>query len=99
MRTMCKIEFDGVVLTWVQNVKYLGTFLASDLSENIEIRNKQRDVISRTNCVMFKFAYAHKGVLIMLLNSNCSHFFRNKAWDLLHVAVEYFGITWNKAML
>jgi len=93
-----KIELDDVMLAWVQNVKYLGTFLSSDLSEDTEIRYKQRDFISRSNSVMYKFGYATREVLMMLVGSKCSHFYGCESWDLTHGAINNFSITWNKAI-
>jgi hypothetical protein len=98
LQTMPRIEIDGVVLSWVQSVKYLGMYLSSDLSEDVEIRYKQREFIGHTNSVMYKFGYAPREVLMMLFYSKCSPFYGSEAWDLSHRAVTKFSVTWNKAM-
>ncbi len=36
----------GVLLAWVQSVKYLGTYVTSNLSEDTAVRYKDRDFIN-----------------------------------------------------
>ncbi len=71
---MPSIKLEGVLLAWVQNVKYLGIYITSNLSEDTEVRYKQRDCISRSNSAIYKFGFATREVVMSLINSKCSHF-------------------------
>ena len=97
-RNMPRIVLCGAVLAWMESIKYLGSYLTPDLSEENEIRLKQRDFISCVNSVVFKFGYSTRDVVMKLINAECCHFYGCEAWDLSQKYTERFGISWNIAM-
>ncbi len=47
----------------------LGTYITSNLSDDTEVKYKQRDFINMSNSTIYKFGFATREVVMRLINS------------------------------
>ncbi len=69
MEQMQSITREGILLTRLQSVKYCGTYITSSLSEDTDVRYKQKGFIIRFNNTIYKFGFATNVVVMTLITS------------------------------
>ena len=92
------VSLNDKTLSWVKNVKHLGNYLDSDMSETTEIRMKRSDLCYRVNHVIASLGKCKSDVMSKVFNSKCSHFYGAQAWNLEDRNVVNFQSMWNRSV-
>ena len=88
----------GKELDWVKSFKYLGNWIMTDLSEEMEINIKMGILFGNVNHLFSVFKHTGFKNLMILFNSYCCHYYGSQAWDLSNKHVERVYTAWNKAV-
>ena len=88
----------GKPLKWVHSFKYLGNWISSELSEEIETNKKLGNFYGSVNNLYSSFKTVGVTHLIMLFNSYCCPFYGSQAWRLTDKNIDKIYIAWNKAV-
>ena len=86
----------GDKLSWVQQVKHLGSILSGSLSEGPEIALKRGDLVGRTNVVVSTLHKAPDDVILEVFKTQVCHFYGAAAWDFNDPRVNDFHTMWNR---
>ena len=92
------VKLNGKALMWVKNVKHLGNYLDSDMTETTEIRMKRSDLAYRVNHVIATLGKCKSDVISKVFNSKCSHFYGAQAWNLEDKNIINFQTMWNRSI-
>ena len=78
--TFPSFQYNGVLLSFVSEFKYLGHQIACDLSDDNDIRREIRNMFVRINILIRKFAKCSKDVKILLFRTYCLCLYDNALW-------------------
>ena len=74
------VRLYGVPLERVQQFRYLGHILTSDLKDDADIERERRALSVRANMIARRFARSSKGVKITLFRAFCTSFYTGSLW-------------------
>jgi len=74
------VTLSGGALKFVESVKYLGCYLQSDLSDNLDIKNHVKLFCIRSNSIIRKFRPCSTSVKSHLFRSFCGTFYGMPLW-------------------
>lgn len=73
-------HLNGVKLSELNHIKYLGHMLSSDLSDDMDIIRQNRQLYSQGNSLIRKFHMCTKEIKIMLFKTYCSSMYTVQLW-------------------
>ncbi|KAL0811559.1 hypothetical protein ABMA28_009944 [Loxostege sticticalis] len=82
-RSLCqtpKLRLNGCPLNRVEQFKYLGHILTSDLKDNADIERERRALSVRANMIARRFARCSRDVKITLFRAFCTSFYTSSLW-------------------
>ena len=85
-------------LKWVHEVKHLGNWLCSDLSDLIDINKKKGKMVSDINKLVNKFKGSKYNVKCNLLRSYCTSFYGSQCWNLNDKNIGSLLTMWNRGV-
>lgn len=85
-------------LSWVNEFKYLGNWVTTDLSEDIEINHKLGVFFAGVNNLCSTFKSIGVKHSLKLFYSYCCHFYGSQAWRLRDKNIGRMFTAWNKAV-
>ena len=88
----------GKDLEWIKSFKYLGNWVAHDLSEEIEINKKVGSFYASYNHLSSSFKHVGVKYVFKLFNAYCCHYYGSQAWRLSDKNISKIYIAWNKAV-
>ena len=91
-----KISLNGAPLAWQNHVKHLGNYLSYNLSEEMEISVKKRDLIGQANTIIANIGDAPVDVLLKIFSSQCGHFYGCQAWSFTDSQTNQYYTMWNR---
>ena len=92
------VYLSGSRLSWVKEVKHLGNYLNSNLTEDKDVRIKKGDLIQRVNSVLVSLGCSDVNILRKIFNTQCAHFYGTEAWNFSDRSVPSFQSAWNRCV-
>lgn len=80
-----KMILNGSSLEYTDCAKYLGCFISSNFSDDIDIRRLVRSTYARGNTLISKFRHCSTEVKCKLFKSYCSSFYGSNIWCSFNV--------------
>ena len=93
-----RVSLGGASLEWRSHVKYLGNYLSTDLSDDLDIRHKQGDFISATNKLNCVFRTVSCKIKMRLFQSYCTAWYGSQCWLLGSNSAKRMNISWQKSV-
>ena len=81
------IKLSGKPLEFVQQFKYLGHIISSDLSDNKDIQNQNKKLCARGNLVIRKFKHCADDIKCLLFKTFCYSMYGAALWSAYSAAV------------
>ena len=78
------VTLNGNKLTWVNQFKYLGHVLDSNLSDSGDMRRIKRSLYYNSNMICALFSHASTEILMKLFQSYCTNFYGCELWDTVN---------------
>ena len=75
----------GTALDIVDNEKYLGHYISSDLSDTVDIKNQMKMFYVRANMILRKFSRCSDAVKLTLVRSYCCTVYCCSLWYSIYV--------------
>jgi len=79
--TVPNLYINGKNLTWVSDYKYLGIFLDSHYTDDIDINRQVRSIYARGNMLIRKFRRCSLDVKVQLFKTYCSNIYCGHLWQ------------------
>lgn len=76
------IILNGHKLTWVDQFKYLGHMLTSNLRDSVDIRRVKRLLYYNVNTLRARLGGANREILIKLFKAYCTNMYGCELWDV-----------------
>ena len=92
------IQLCGTELKWKENVKHLGNWLSSDLSEKTDVIKKRGDLVQRVNNMMANIGGGPDTILKKVFNTQCAHLYGVSAWNFNDKSIQMFVTMWNRCV-
>lgn len=74
------IKLENVELEWVEQFKYLGHVITTNLDDNADIARERRALSTRANMIARRFARCSLDVKIALFRSYCTSLYTSSLW-------------------
>ena len=81
------IKLSGKVLEFVENFKYLGHIISSDMKDDHDIRNQNKKLCARGNMIARKFKSCSAEVKCLMFKTFCYNIYGAALWSSYSVAV------------
>ncbi|XP_073952930.1 uncharacterized protein [Choristoneura fumiferana] len=78
--TVPPIKLNGLPLRMVNQFKYLGHLVTSDLKDDADVERERRALSVRANMIARRFAYCSNDVKITLFKAYCTTFYTSSLW-------------------
>jgi hypothetical protein len=83
---VASIELNGTELSIVDDEKYLGHIISSDLNDTTDLKRQTRVFYGKLNTIVRNFASCSLGVKISIFKSFCSSIYCNSVWSFFLVS-------------
>ena len=93
-----RVSLEGVSLDWQDHIKYLGNYISTDLSDELDVRHKQGDFIAATNKLITVFRTVPSNIKVRLFQSYCTAWYGCQSWDLGSPSANNMNVAWRKAV-
>ncbi len=89
------LQLAGRDLVWVEDFKYLGTFITYNLDDTSDIEHKRQDFIRQANYVLHSFCAIPAYLKDELVQTYCTSFYGSQSWDLSNKHIRRLQTSWN----
>ncbi|XP_048005984.1 uncharacterized protein LOC125241506 [Leguminivora glycinivorella] len=92
------VRLNTCPLRIVEQFKYLGHMVTSDLKDDVDIERERRALSVRANMIARRFAHCTKDVKITLFRAYCTTFYTSNLWaDYTHKRYSALRVQYNNA--
>lgn len=85
------VKLNGAPLKTIQQFKYLGHIVTSDLKDNADIERERRALSVRANMIAHRFARCSRDVKITLFRAFCTSMYTSSLW-VSHTLKQYSAL-------
>ncbi len=83
-----KVKISGRELCWVEEFKYLGSYVATNLDDSFDIEKKRQDFVRQANFVLHSFSSVPAFLKDELLQTFCSSYYGSQSWDMTNKNID-----------